>query len=364
VPKQVVVLIRNDQQDTLEDDLAQAGSLERRGAHGLALLNARLQVYHIPDDRSIGQVMAALSADPRIISVQPNYLYRHQKADDAGTPAVMQYSSSKLALPEAHRLAQGRGVVVAVIDSAVDSSHPDLHGAVSASFDAIGGPEDKDDTHGTAIAGVIRGRGTAGGVAPEAKLLAVRAFAAKPGGGDPEATTESVALAIQWSLDNGANVLNMSFTGAKDRCIEQMLAKALAMNAVAVAAAGNGGPDAEPAYPAAYPGVIAVTAVDDRDQIYVNANQGPYIAVAAPGVSILAPAAGGGYEFFTGTSFAAAEVSGIAALMLERDRELKPEAALEVMRSTAERLQAAAGEDAGGAGLVNAYASLRALDAR
>ena len=126
-----------------------------------------------------------------------------------------------------------------------------------------------------------------------AEILAVRAFAALSEL-QPIASTSVILLrAIEWSVVNGAKVLNMSFAGPRDPALLAMIAAAQKRNAVVVAAAGNGGSTAPAAYPAAYPGVIAVTAVDAADKRYVHANRGKYIAISAPGVDILAPADGG-----------------------------------------------------------------------
>jgi subtilisin family serine protease len=372
-----MALINSDSDRSIEADLARAHQLDPVRGDPIPLLDARMQVFHIRGGRPVNQVVSALSSDGRVISAQPNFLYRHQGQSGAARPAGGQYSAEKLGLPSAHKLSQGRGVVVAVIDSAIDASHPDLRDAVIASYDAVGslGRENDArggaiagvsdgaiDTHGTAIAGVIRARGYASGVAPGARLLSVRAFSTRGAGGGPEATSAALVRAIQWSVDNGANVLNMSFTGPQDAAVEKAIARALTRNVITVAAAGNGGPDAPAAYPAAYSNVIAVTAVDRRDRIYAQANRGHYIAIAAPGVDILAPADGGAYEFFTGTSFAAAEVSGVMALLLER-RKLNPGAAREVVTRTAESLPFDVSEEEAGAGRINAYESLMALGA-
>lgn len=365
VPDQIVALIRSSENRSVEEDVARAYRLDLIRGDPIPLLDARMQVFRIRGGRSVSQAASALSSDRRVFSVQPNFLYQHQGQAGDGEPASRQYSLEKLGVPQAHKLSQGRGIVVAVIDSAIDATHPDLKDAVIASYDASevtdrAAGADGADAHGTAIAGVIRGQGFASGVAPGAQLLAVRAFSAGETDDDPQATTAAIIRAIQWSVDNGADVLNMSFTGPKDPGVEEAINWARGRNVITVAAAGNGGPGAPPAYPAAYPQVIAVTAVDDRDRLYKSANQGKYIAVAAPGVDILAPANGGSYRYFTGTSFAAAEVSGVMALLLERKR-LDPNAAREVITVTADSLSPHESEEKVGAGRVNAYESLLAL---
>ena len=119
-----------------------------------------------------------------------------------------------------------------------------------------------------------------------------------------------------------------------------------------IAAAGNAGPNSPPLFPAADKNVIAVTATDMEDRLYTGANRGNHIAVAAPGVDILVPAPGGAYQFTTGTSVAAAHVSGVVALLLERNPKLTPADVRRILTRTAKSLGP---RDRTGAGLVNAY---------
>jgi subtilisin family serine protease len=129
---------------------------------------------------------------------------------------------------------------------------------------------------------------------------------------------------------------------------------------VLVAAAGNGGADAKPAYPAALPEVIAVTATDDGDQLYKDANRGSYIAVAAPGVDIIAAAPKGAYDISSGTSLAAAHVSGIAALMLERNPKLTSKDVREALAESAHKISGKS-KDEVGAGVADAAGALNAV---
>jgi subtilisin family serine protease len=217
------------------------------------------------------------------------------------------------------------------------------------------------DYHGTAVAGIIRSHGLVEGAAPESKILAVRAFRAGGERAFPETTTHILITAVDWAVRNGARVLNMSFIGAHDPALQQVLHAANQKGVVVVAAAGNGGPGAPPVYPGAYRGVIAVTAVDEADRRYEHANRGSYVAVAAPGVDILAPVERGGYAYVSGTSFAAAYVSGIAALLLERDPNLDPKSVADLLATAAEDLGPVGRDDDFGAGRVDAYASLKLL---
>lgn len=362
-PRHVLVLIDQGQPATLEDDLARQYRLRRVNGQVLTLIAARAQLYAIRDGRTVAAVVSALAGDPRVRLAQANFSYRRQGETGKSTPPeAPQYALAKISIAPAHELALGRGVRIAVIDSGIDAAHPDLVGVVVSAFDATDRAAAPSDGHGTAVAGIIGARGGAvRGVAPMADILAVRAFASL-GKQQPIASSSVILLrAIEWSVVNGAQVLNMSFVGPRDPAVRAMIEAAQKRGAVVVAAAGNGGSNAPAAYPAAYPDVIAVTAIDATDRRYVHANRGSYIAVSAPGVDILAPADGGTHAFLSGTSFAAAHVSGIVALLLERSRSLLPQGALAALSDNAVDLGPAGRDEDFGFGRADAYAALRAL---
>ena len=137
-----------------------------------------------------------------------------------------------------------------------------------------------------------------------------------------QSTSLQLLKGINWAFDAGAKIMNMSFTGPMDPLLERIVKAAAEKGVIFIAAAGNNGPKGAPVYPAAYPEVIAVTATDEKDKLYGKANRGDYISIAAPGVDIIAPALKGSYELSSGTSMAAAHVSGVVALLLERDGKL------------------------------------------
>lgn len=162
-------------------------------------------------------------------------------------------------------------------------------------------------------------------------------------------------------LRNGGRLFNLSFTGPRDPSVEQIIRIAESKGAVFIAAAGNGGPAAPAAFPAAYETVLAVTAVDSGDKLYERANRGSYIALAAPGVDILAPAPKRGYELSSGTSLAAAHVTGIVALMLERKPGLHATEIRRLLAGSARGKQGWTQQDFG-AGVVDAARALEALN--
>ncbi len=150
----------------------------------------------------------------------------------------------------------------------------------------------------------------------------------------------------------------MSFAGPSDGEMQLMLSALQKKGTVLIAAAGNAGPNAKPLYPAAYPDVIAVTATDADDKLFNRANRGTHIAVSAPGVAILAAAPGASYQMQSGTSFAAAQVSGIAALLLERNPKLDAAAIRRILMSTARDLGTPGHDDQFGSGLADAFGAV------
>jgi len=357
VPDEVVIGIARATPEAVDDAVGQTHGLQLLERSTLELLGVRLVRYRVLNNRPLAAALTALQGDPRVLAPQLNYSYRHLQGG-ADPSNGLQYALVKLDVARAQAVARGGGTLIAVIDSGVDQTHPDLRGSVTEVFS--GAAAAGNDPHGTEISGIISAHGIVRGVAPEAKLLDVRVFASERGR-PSTATTFNLVRGIDWALSKRARVLNMSFTGPSDSLLEASIKAASAKGAIVVAAAGNGGPQAAPAYPAAYPGVIAVTATDVADRLYSLANRGSYIAVAAPGVDVLAPSGNHAHQIVSGTSYAAAHVSGIVALMIERYPALDADTARLALTSAAVDLGLPGPDDQFGAGRVNAFATLRAV---
>jgi subtilisin family serine protease len=213
------------------------------------------------------------------------------------------------------------------------------------------------------MAGAIVAQGRLMGVAPGARTLAVHAFSTSTQQ-SPQATTQNIVAGLDWALNKGARVINMSFAGPYDPMLALAMKRASEKGAILIAAVGNAGPKSPPLYPGADPHVIGVTAVDENDQLYKGANIGAQVAVAAPGVEVMVPAPAGAYQLTTGTSVAAAHVCGVAALLLERHPEADAQTILEVLTSSATRLGSNKRDDKYGWGLIDPLAALGELDAR
>jgi subtilisin family serine protease len=304
-------------------------------------------------------VVRAIEADRSTVSVSLNYIMRlYGEPGTEIAPPLEQYALAKMQLPQAHVLARGGDVLVAIIDGSVDASHPELQGVIEDTFNAAPAGE-KVHSHGTAVAGAIAAHARLKGSAPAARILAAQAF--DRGQDRTEGNGFTVARAIYWATDRGARVINMSFAGMRDPNIEQSMRYARQKGVILVAAAGNKGPLSAPLFPAANPDVIAVTATDQNDKVFQAANRGKHIAVAAPGVELFLPGLNGTYQEISGTSFAAAEVSGAIALLIERKPDLTHDDARRILMSTARDLGPPGFDPHFGAGLVDAFRAVLSI---
>lgn len=213
-----------------------------------------------------------------------------------------------------------RSLRIGVIDTSFDVSHPAFRTMKAEQANFLDGQSPSPyDWHGTAVLSLLAGDPESGtpGLLPHSTFLLAAAFRSDAAG---NASTDTVRLlaALSWLDQRGVDVVNMSFTGPRDPAIEQAISNMRKKGVVFVAAAGNMGPMAEASYPAAYPHVIAVTAVNSRGESYRHANRGDYIDVSAPGVDVFTalPSSQQGYR--TGTSFAVPFVTAIAATRVGR----------------------------------------------
>jgi hypothetical protein len=356
---EIVAEIDGSLSDAQADELARRHRLARLRSQNFPLIGGTIGLFRITDRRTIEVASREFATEASVRSVQPNFRYMLQEQKAAlteGDPA--QYANAKLRLPQAHTLAHGANVTIAVIDSGIDVKHPELASAIADSFDALGSKEGPH-VHGTGIAGAIVSHARLMGSAPEARILAIRAFGAAPNGA--ESTSYVILKGLDYAAAHGAQIVNMSFAGPKDALIERAIAATVAKGIVMVAAAGNAGPKSPPLYPAANANVIAVTATDARDRLFAASNRGSHIAISAPGVDIFLPAPDEKYQMTSGTSFSAAYVSGLAALMLERNAALKPGEVRAILMKTARDLGAPGRDDLFGAGEADAFAAVSAV---
>ncbi|MBR7673180.1 type VII secretion-associated serine protease mycosin [Streptomyces daliensis] len=279
---------------------------------------------------------------------------------------------------DAWKTTKGNGITVAVLDTGVDADHPDIKGSVMEGKDFVGMGAKKGDRewarHGTAMAGIVAGHGHGKGrkqgvlgVAPEAKVLPVRVLLEES---DPDrkkarnARGGALADGIRWAADHGADVINLSLGDDSDSAHPEAredaaVRYALRKGAVVVASAGNGGEDGDHvSYPAAYPGVIAVAAVDRRGARAAFSTRRWYATVAAPGKDVIIADPDRRYYEGWGTSAAAAFVSGAAALVRAAHPDLSPAQIKELLSDTARNTPEGGRSDALGTGVVDPSAAI------
>ncbi len=337
--------------------MAQRHGLTLVESQNLPLIGATIGLFRIADGRPLDAARRSFASDGSVRDVYFNWIYRLQQTKPLSEGDPAQYAVAKLKLPQAHKLAHGMNVTIAVIDSGIDVSHPELANTISDTFDALGSKEGPH-VHGTGIAGAIAAHGRLMGSAPEARIIAIRAFSNTSGGA--ESSSYIIIKSLNYAVLHGAQIINMSFAGPKDMLIERGIAATAARDVVLVAAAGNAGPKSPPLFPAANPNVIAVSGTDAQDRLFTASNRGVHIALAAPGTDIFLPAPDQKYQMTSGTSFSAAYVSGIAALLLERNPTLKPNEVRAILTTTARDLGVPGKDDQFGYGQADAFAATTA----
>ncbi len=343
---QLLIAFPAETSDALVDSVAEDHSLSRIEDITVALLNQRVVKFKVARSKQ-KRAQKALAKDKRILSVQPNHLYVLGSTDKA------QYTLKTLSLKEIHAFADGTDIRIAMLDSGINQQHPAFGGLQIEEFDATDGAPNTTDGHGTAVASLIAAQTDMTGVVPNPDLLSAKTFAYSRRWRRTVGETYHLLQGLDWAVFKKARVFNMSFAGPKDPLIHSALLETLKTDAVIVAAAGNNGAKAAPAYPAAYEGVIAVTATDRRNRLYRHANRGKYVFVAAPGVKVLTASAKDGYSRKSGTSMAAAHVTGIVALMLQNSPESTANTIAKQLADTANDLGKAGRDTSFGHGMIN-----------
>jgi subtilisin family serine protease len=322
-------------------DLARAHGLTLLDDWPMPVLGVDCYVMRYADDASAERVLAQLARDPRVEWAQQVALFDGMGDTAAPRPPTSAFNASTTSssgssdnlyptqpaaqlwhLAELHRLTTGRNVSVAVIDSGIDASHPDLAQQLSVSENFVGSGAAPAELHGTAIAGIIAARAGNGGiigVAPEARLMALRACWQQP---DRSTRCSSFTLgkAINYAIQHGAKVINLSLSGPPDRLLDRLIDIALERGITVVGAID---PQASGAtFPASHAGVLAVAAASTSPAA-AGANT-PRGALLAPGRDIPTTAPGARWQFVNGSSYAAAHVSGMAALLAQLQPDASP----------------------------------------
>lgn len=316
-------------------NLARTYDMRRVADWPLNTLGTRCLVFQVTDPARRDATIAALAGERFVESAQGLNGYR-TSADPAGALAYndpyrsMQHGLDVMQVEETHRWATGRGVRVAVIDTGMDTQHPDLKQRVVGIRNFV----DRDarsfngDVHGTAVAGVIAAQSNNGvglvGVAPEADLVGLKACWQVDRGAS--CNTFTLAKALNFAIDQGVDVINLSLGGPPDPLLERLVVKAMERNILVVGAVS---PDWPTGFPAGVDGVIAVA---NSSAMPANAAR----LVSAPGSQVLSARPQREYDFFTGSSFSSAHVAGVVALVRQRKPHLSASVVKDLITSTAQ----------------------------
>jgi Subtilase family len=293
----------------------------------MSLLGVDCYVMAVPAGASVEAVVAQLSHNPAVSWAEPLHLFHGEgESAEPGYPDPLypvQPAAREWRLARLHRIATGRNVRVAVIDSLVDRNQPDLAGQIDTLRNFVSGAPPVPEDHGTAVAGIIVAKPNNGvgivGIAPQARLMALRACWQERAPGSATLCDDlSLAKALEFAIEHDAQIINMSLSGPSALLLGRLIDVALTHGTAVVAAydrnAAGGG------FPAAYPGVIAV------------AEEGPGPAVAgvleAPGRDVPTTQPGARWQLVNGSSYAAAHVTGLLALVRQHSAHAPAAAAL------------------------------------
>lgn len=287
-------------------------------------LNVHCLVFGVAEGVDVEALLAGLRERPEVESAQ-----RLNSFELSATPApgfddpyaALQYVLDTLQIPQAHAWSTGAGTEITIIDTGADLEHPDLEAQIAAhhDFSAAGPDAFTTDTHGTAVAGIIAAAAGNGigmiGVAPESRLTVLKACWYPEGGSAAVCDSFTLAKALEQVIGSSADVVNLSLTGPSDPLLSRLLGIVIEQGVSVVAAATT---PAEAGFPAEVAGVIVAGSVADPGPPGDRRGR----QVSAPGTDILVPAPAGGYDYASGSSLAAAHVSGVVALLLSRRPDL------------------------------------------
>ena len=321
---------------------------------------------HLAAGQDPQSLAARLAGSPGVVYAEPNrsIAVPPMPASFAAAVApITDWGLDRSGAAQAWPITDGSGVTVAVLDTGVSATHPDLTGRLLPGWNFVGYNADTadDSGHGTYVAGIIAGRpGPNGfsGVAPGVKILPVKILDSHEVG-----STASFVSGIAYAVDHGARVINISANGIADtQALDDALSYAEAHGVVVVAAAGND-PSGQPSYPGAVSTVLAVSASAQDETVATFSSYGPFVDLAAPGVDIpsawWSPQGGNGYATASGTSAAAPFVSGTAALVLAANPGLTAAAARQLLLETAVDIGSPGIDAQSGYGRLDAYLATR-----
>jgi len=284
-------------------------------------------VYWVSEIHSLDDVISILSKDVRIGNVQSMNTFNVMASRFSDTYYRLQSNIQGMNLDKIHDHATGKDVSIAIIDTGVDFKHPDLDGQIQIhkNFVSLKSSDSSSDNHGTAVAGVIAAKANNGkgivGIAPDSRIASLKAcWELKAGSMDAICNSFTLALAINTAIEMKVNVLNLSLTGPYDPLLARLIQKAVHEGIIVIASEAEK-QNSQSGFPAQQPGVIGVRSIN-RNSIYSIVTNDDTFSVSAPGEEILTTLPNGAYDFVSGNSLATAHVSGLTALLLQKNSNL------------------------------------------
>lgn len=348
------------------DENAVQGSLSAAGAREIGRVpQIGVRILQVPE-KAEARVIAALSKNPNFEFAEPDYIANIILTPNDPYYSAYQWHLPRVSAPTAWDTTTGSAAVtVAVVDSGVQATHPDLAGRVLAGYDYVNSDSDPadDNGHGTAVAGVAAAQGNDGigvaGAAWNVSILPVKVMNSSGSG-----SYSAIASGITYAADRGARVINLSLGGtSSSSTLQNAVSYAWNKNCVIIAAAGNNG-NSTTVYPAAYPNVIAVSATTSSDALASFSSFGSFVDLSAPGQDITTSWLGSSYVTISGTSFSSPLTAGVAALALSVNPTLSNAQVNSLLTSNADDLGAAGYDVYFGAGRLNAARVVAAVPPR
>lgn len=294
--------------------------LREVSAWPIASLRVNCIVARVPQPTPRSALISRLERDSRVESVQPLNEFTTETGSDRRAYLPLQHNLTELGVIQAHRLSEGAAVRIAVIDTGIDYTHPDLRGRVIERLDFVGSRDEfTGDRHGTQVAGVIAATADGGqglmGIAPKSRLIALKAcWPLQRSPAQAACNSFTLAQALQAAITDRADIVNLSLAGPPDPLLARLIRQGMRQGIIYVGAVPPAGSGPSRTFPTDIPGVLAVQSAEDAGNVPAY--------LLAPGRGILTLVPGGHYDFASGSSLATAEVTGIVALLLGDGRRL------------------------------------------
>lgn len=330
------------------------GHIKRKNSHSMIIRSERLTTR---------EMMKVVAEHPHSIYAEPNYLLLPNRVPNDKLYREYQWNLPLIGMEESWEMNQGsEDIIVAVIDTGIDLDHPEFEGKLATGYNVLTGDNNPydDNGHGTHVSGIIAARtnnrtGIAG-MSWNSKIMPVKAI-----GADGSGTAFDIAEGIRWATDNGASVINLSVGNyTPSAALQEAVRYAFERNVVLVAASGNDATD-QPGYPAAYPEVLSVAAIDHRTARAEFSNYGDSLDVAAPGVDVPSTYIYSDYAALSGTSMACPHVAAFASLIRSVNPAMSNQAVMDLIRETAVDLGYPGKDPYYGYGMINVSAAIGRL---